>query len=56
MLAEVSSTMVFTPSRLYYICGMDVTDPTHSTIILITISGVQMGIATTAAFDRTIAS
>ncbi|KAK8015006.1 integral membrane protein [Apiospora arundinis] len=57
-------TMVFTAIRLYYIYGMDFTDPTYSTIVPTTIGSVQMGIAIMVAsspllrpiFDRTIAS
>lgn len=56
--------MVFTAIRLYYIYGMDFTDPTYSTIVPTTIGSVQMGIAIMVAsspllrpiFDRTIAS
>ncbi|KAK8053491.1 hypothetical protein PG996_012792 [Apiospora saccharicola] len=57
-------TMIFTAIRLYYIYGMDFTDPTYSTIVPTTIGSVQMGIAIMVAsapllrpvFDRTIAS
>ncbi|KAK8130954.1 Satratoxin biosynthesis SC1 cluster protein 4 [Apiospora sp. TS-2023a] len=57
-------TMIFTAVRLYYIYGMDFTDPTYSTIVPTTIGSVQMGIAIMVAsapllrpvFDRTIAS
>ncbi|KAK7943180.1 Satratoxin biosynthesis SC1 cluster protein 4 [Apiospora aurea] len=57
-------TMLFTAIRLYYIYGMDFTDPTYSTIIPTTIGSVQMGIAIMVAsspllrpiFDRTVAS
>lgn len=56
--------MIFTAIRLYYIYGMDFTDPTYSTIVPTTIGSVQMGIAIMVAsapllrpvFDRTIAS
>ncbi|KAK8044927.1 hypothetical protein PG993_004951 [Apiospora rasikravindrae] len=57
-------TLIITAIRLYYIYGMDFTDPTYSTIVPTTIGSVQMGIAIMVAsapllrpvFDRTIAS